>query len=94
MGVRGHVVEISLSPDGSDALVAYADPALDAALALRLDHDSGELQALAPSGAVPCGLVSARMSARLLPLRRVLWCRREGESSIAVSEIGLEHRGR
>ena len=85
-------VEIAVDPAG-DALAAYAALQLDRATGLRLDHATGALVAVlgGPKSQVACGNVSTRMATRLRGLSSIIWARLEGDETVAVSEIALEH---
>lgn len=83
-------------PDGGDAIAAYSDVRLDAAVGLRLEHDTGCLTAVLDRGIeegghlIPCGAASPALAARLRGRKALLWVRSHG-SAVAGDEIELVH---
>jgi hypothetical protein len=95
MGADRNQIVVDITLNASDALVAYEEALLDGASSLRLDHRTGALTAVVPSGgrprAVGCGTVATGLSDRLKAFRSVLMSRLDGDSIITVFEIPLEH---
>lgn len=94
VGKDSCVVEIAVDPEG-DTLVAYSDLSLDATASLTLEHSTGALTAILGMGKtvrpIGCGVVSTKMTKALSRVKSVIWARMDGDETINVYEIELNH---